>query len=463
MSRNYGHNYGHNYGRRHRTNEEDVDAWDQLPRGAQDGTLVGLDMSTPVFSNSPAESAATTSSYDSKHEAEQDPSFSQPQSAPPAPYVYPSGPGLPPTQPHTAGTTGTAGMMDASWADPTACLQDDRSEVLSYDTPSRYLPADPGSSGGSADRSSPHSRPNVSAQPSPAAQPPYYAPSPYQRGESSVAQYAGKRLNPRQQAGRHSKRTHDHLSPSSEEGRRGKGKQRQVSPGQGQGGQGQTSAPGAAQDVYDLTESPGPRATFIDPRQAGGGGYVTQNWGGSSAQGGAPQHPYVATGSIDPRSVLVNQSGAGAGYAQHQGESSFPGADWRRASAPKADRAPLRDVFRPPGMPRANAKWSAKDMDDLEEIMSGYETIEDAAVKLQTTLKRSVGACQNYWDAMLRHWEPWEDECLRRLEKEPDDWEAFARGFSASGPYNRNWKALQARYKLLARSNEPYNLGNRRV
>ncbi|KAG6361018.1 hypothetical protein INS49_009237 [Diaporthe citri] len=451
----------YNYGPRQQTNEERAAAWNQLPSGAQDGNFEGLNLGTPVFSNSPAESAVTGSSSDPQHDAEQDPSFSQPQSAPPAPHIhYASGPDLSSTQPYISGTPGISEMLDESWADPYAGIQGGGSEAMSYESPSNFLPADPGSSGGGADRSSPYSRPNVSAQPSPAAQPPYPAPHPYQHGEFSGAQSAGLHVDPHQQAGGQSKRTHDHLSPSSEEGRRWKGKQRQVSPEWQQGGQGQTSAPGAGQVVYGLTESPGPSASFTDPSQAGGG-YVTQPWGAIGTQG-ASQHQYVPQ-NIDPRALLFNQSGAGAGYAQPQGESSFPGADWRQAGAPPAAREPPRPALVPPPLENSHSKWDVeKDYDLLEEIMSGHETLEEATADLEKKLKRHASACRLKWNELGRFWERGEDDYLRRLEQEPRNWEVFAEAYNRTSPFHRTKKALKARYRLLARCDRPKTLGNPR-
>lgn len=416
-----------------------------------------------MHSQSPAESAVTGSSYDSQYEAEHDPSFSQPQSAPPAPHIYASAPDQS-TPLFVSGTPDMSGTWDASHYP-----QGGGPEALS---PGFFLPPYRGSSEGSADKGSLHSQPNVSAQPSPAAQPPYPAPHPYQHGEYSSAQSTGQYFNPNQQAGRHPKRTHDHLSPSSEEGQRRKGKERQVSPWQEQGGQGQSSASGTGQDVYDLTESPGRGAAFIDPSQAGGG-YGTQTWGESSAQG-ATQYQYDPTGGINPGALLHNQGGPGAGFAQPQGETSFPDATWLREGAAQSQGVAPIAAPEQTCLQRAHLPWQYPEPELLENIVSGYATLEAAAGHLEATMQRTATACALKWHSMGRYWRKTEDDYLRLFAQEPESWDAFepeynrimqafAEEHNIDIPEGRSAAALRARYRVLAGSNDPHNLGNSRV
>lgn len=447
--------------------EEQAALWNQLPEGLTDWSLRGVNMGTPrassMHSHSPAESAVTGSSYDSQYEAEQDPSFSQPQSAPPAPHIYASAPDQS-TPLFVSGTPDMSGTWDAS-----PHPHGGGSEVLS---PGFFLPPYRGSSEGSANKGSWHSQPSVSAQPSPAAQPPYPAPHPYQHGEYSGAQSTGQYFNPHQQAGRQPKRTYDHLSPSSEEGQRRKGKQRQVSPWQEQGGQGQTSASGAGQAFYDLTESPGRGASFIDPSQAGGG-YGTQTWGESSTQN-APQPQYDPAGGINPGSLLINQYGPGAGFTQPQGESSFPAIS-RPPGAPIAARAPpVTGESNQPSLHRSRIPWQFWEKNLLEDIVSGYPTLDAAARHLEETMQRTAGACKAQWSLMNRSWKETENNYLRRFAEEPEDWDAFAQEYNrimqayaeehkTKIPEGRSAAALRAHYRLLVGSNDPHDLGNSRV
>ena len=164
--------------------------------------------------------------------------------------------------------------------------------------------------------------------------------------------------------------------------------------------------------------------------------------------------------SIDPSALLFNQSRAGAGSTQLQGETSFPGADWRRASVPRAGHAPakLEGPMAPP-LPSTAHKWQLLEEDILEEIISGYVNPEEAAAELERCLQRNASSCLYKWDTMGRRWTKEEDNYLRGLVNTPEDWNVFAMEYNASRVTQRKLPALERRFNLFQRSTAPKNLG----
>lgn len=181
------------------TSDDEAKAVPQQPQWVEDGSLEGAPLHTPSprpddwvvqhglvyhrHSSSPTEIAVTDSSRDQQQEAEQDPTIFQqgvtdyvspssrpdaPQSAPPAPHIHVSGPGMP-----TSSAQGMSGTLHPSGYGTGAHLEDDQSAGRYYGTPNNHLPANPELSGPSAAgyRSSPHHQYFAPAQPSAAAQP----------------------------------------------------------------------------------------------------------------------------------------------------------------------------------------------------------------------------------------------------------------------------------------------------
>lgn len=505
--------------------DDEEAAFARLPRFAQDGDLEGADLRTPQTQNwgdygprflraSPEESSQYEHSQDERsqdeHSQDEDshdedsqyedqpslphqdmPEIVSPSTRPdaphslaPTPQIYVSGPGSPSTQTHmfrnsppafTYGISGIRAFMD----DPNAYLQDDPSEGYDYHTPvdkfHHDLPREASSSSRETVRTNQsRSQTGMSVQPSPAAQPPVAAPSPY-LPEYGSPKYIAQYVSPQHQATGYAKRTHDHLSPSSQEGERSKGKQRQESPGSQPGGQGHASVPGPDDFVYDLTESPGPDATYIYHGQAGGG-YEPETHGESSAQGAA-QHQYDAMQGINPSVVLFNQSGAGAGLFQPQRDTSFPEPDRGRAGelsdAPAPAPIPALVPAPAPGHGsrerlhplefRNHEIWGPGEMKLLEIVIAGMQDLEEGFHELRRIFNRRPSACQYKWNTMKRKWNiETEDDYLRSLRAEPANWDYFTDQYNLhlDRQHPRERDALIRRFRLLRRSNLRYNIGN---
>lgn len=196
------------------TSDDELRVFPQQPQFARYGNLEGPDSHTPSpraadlvvqhglvyhrHSHSPTEIAVTGSSRDQRQEAEQDPTIFQqgvtdyvspssrpdaPQSAPRAPHIHVSGPGMP-----TSSAQDISGTLHPSGYGTGALFEDDQSPGSYYGNQNSYLPVNPYLPGQSAagDRSLPHIRYFAPTQPSPAAQtgtPAQLSPSFYDAGQ----------------------------------------------------------------------------------------------------------------------------------------------------------------------------------------------------------------------------------------------------------------------------------------